>query len=231
MTEPLNANPTVLDFSELPKRDNDSRGLNDKNLESREETLIYNRLKSLSLLKADSYDDENDLEDFNIEDLRLPDLTDDSDSQKSAKALVKCEPTTTENKGKLEPIDSQEIYDLVSSISDPEHPLTLGQLAVVNLDDIKVTNPTARDQIGEVLVHITPTITHCSLATLIGLGIRVRLERCLPKRFRIVILLKQGTHQSENQVNKQLNDKERVSAACENPQLLRVISHMLSTCK
>ncbi|RCK65389.1 hypothetical protein Cantr_01175 [Candida viswanathii] len=39
-----------------------------------------------------------------------------------------------------DPIDEQEIFDLIASISDPEHPLTLAQLAVVNLSDIKVTN-------------------------------------------------------------------------------------------
>lgn len=134
------------------------------------------------------------------------------------------------NKAHFQPIDSQEIYDLVAPISDPEHPLTLGQLAVVTLKDIQVINPSDRSQLGEIKIIITPTISQCSLATLIGLGIRVRLERCLPGRFRITILLKKGTHQSENQVNKQLNDKERVNAACENPQLLRVIGHMLSTC-
>jgi metal-sulfur cluster biosynthetic enzyme len=128
-------------------------------------------------------------------------------------------------------IDPQEIFDLIAHISDPEHPLTLGQLAVVNLSDIKVIDSGNKDDMAEVVIKITPTITHCSLATLIGLGIRVRLERCLPVRFRITILLKEGSHQSENQVNKQLNDKERVAAACENDQLLNVISKMLATCK
>jgi metal-sulfur cluster biosynthetic enzyme len=131
-----------------------------------------------------------------------------------------------------EPIDDQEIFDLISTISDPEHPLTLAQLAVVNLEDIHITHGANKyNDISEVLIKITPTITHCSLATLIGLGIRVRLQRCLPSRFRIRILIKEGTHQSENQVNKQLNDKERVAAACENDQLLSVISQMLQTCK
>jgi metal-sulfur cluster biosynthetic enzyme len=128
-------------------------------------------------------------------------------------------------------IDPQEVFDLIAHISDPEHPLTLGQLAVVNLSDIKVIDSGNKDEMAEVVIKITPTITHCSLATLIGLGIRVRLERCLPVRFRITILLKEGSHQSENQVNKQLNDKERVAAACENDQLLNVISKMLATCK
>lgn len=127
-------------------------------------------------------------------------------------------------------IDEQEIFDLISTISDPEHPLTLAQLAVVNLPDITITHGKTKKELSEILIKITPTITHCSLATLIGLGIRVRLERSLPPRFRFRILIKEGTHQSENQVNKQLNDKERVAAACENDQLLSVVLQMLSTC-
>lgn len=131
----------------------------------------------------------------------------------------------------FEPIDAQEIFDLIASISDPEHPLSLGQLAVVQLDRIYVTDTGNLNDIAKVHVEITPTITHCSLATLIGLGIRVRLERSLPPRYRIKITVTPGSHQSEDQVNKQLNDKERVAAACENEQLVKVISQMLATCK
>lgn len=130
----------------------------------------------------------------------------------------------------LEPIDDQEIFDLISNVQDPEHPLSLGQLAVVALDRIKVQDTGNPEDIAEVHVEITPTITHCSLATLIGLGLRVRLERSLPSRFRIKITVTPGSHQSEQQVNKQLNDKERVAAACENEQLLKVIADMLSRC-
>ena len=83
---------------------------------------------------------------------------------------------------------------------------------------------------SSVLVEITPTIPHCSMATLIGLCIRVRLERALPQRFRVDIRVRKGTHQSESQVNKQLNDKERVAAAVENEALLGVLNGMLSTC-
>lgn len=130
-----------------------------------------------------------------------------------------------------EMIDAQEIYDLIASISDPEHPLTLGQLSVVNLSDITIKHPDiSNGEVGSIIVKITPTITHCSLATLIGLGIRVRLDRSINKWYRIGIYVKEGTHQSENQVNKQLNDKERVCAACENPQLVKVVGRMLTTC-
>lgn len=53
--------------------------------------------------------------------------------------------------------------------------------------------------------------------------------RALPPRFRVDIRIKEGTHQSENAVNKQLNDKERVQAALENTHLLQVVEGCLAT--
>jgi hypothetical protein len=82
-----------------------------------------------------------------------------------------------------------------------------------------------------VTVLITPTITHCSLATVIGLGVRVRLEQALPPRFRVDVRIKEGTHSTGEAVNKQLGDKERVAAALENATLMRVLRKMLSTCE
>ncbi|KAL2005004.1 hypothetical protein VTN00DRAFT_2854 [Thermoascus crustaceus] len=133
-----------------------------------------------------------------------------------------------------EPIDEQEIYDLVSTISDPEHPISLGSLAVVSLPDISIkpslpNNPDS--PLRTVTVLITPTITHCSLATVIGLGVRVRLEQSLPPRFRVDVRIKEGTHSTAEEVNKQLADKERVAAALENGTLMGVIGKMLETCQ
>ena len=46
-------------------------------------------------------------------------------------------------------------------------------------------------------VKFTPTIPHCSMATLIGLCIRVKLLRSLPPRFKVTVNIKEGTHASE----------------------------------
>ena len=73
-------------------------------------------------------------------------------------------------------------------------------------------------------IFFTPTIPHCSMAQLIGLCIRVKLLRSLPRRFKVDIYVTPGTHNSEEAVNRQLNDKERVAAALENAQLLKVIN-------
>ena len=65
------------------------------------------------------------------------------------------------------------------------------------------------------------------MATLIGLSIRVQLLRSLPSRFKVDVNVTPGTHASEKDVNKQLNDKERVAAALENENLLRVVNQCL----
>lgn len=122
--------------------------------------------------------------------------------------------------------------DLIATISDPEHPLSLGQLAVVNLPDIHLRPypPGGPDSLVEVVVEITPTISHCSLATIIGLAVRVRLEQAMPPNYRVEVRIKQGSHAQDDQVNKQLADKERVAAALENQDLKRMLDSMLSTC-
>ena len=52
----------------------------------------------------------------------------------------------------------------------------------------------------------------------------MKLERELPpKRFKIDLYLVEGTHQAEKEVTKQINDKERVAAAMENPHLKKTV--------
>ena len=128
-----------------------------------------------------------------------------------------------------DPFTPREIFNLIKNINDPEHPLTLEQLNVVSEDLIKFeqTNMVSANY-TKLLVSFTPTIPHCSMATLIGLCIRVRLERCLPRhRFFIKVTVTPNTHQSEVDINKQLADKERVAAALENEKLLRVVNECL----
>lgn len=76
-------------------------------------------------------------------------------------------------------------------------------------------------------VHFTPTIPHCSMATLIGLSIKVCLLRSLPQKYKVEVRISPGSHTSEVAVNKQLADKERVSAALENNSLIGVVNQCL----
>lgn len=121
---------------------------------------------------------------------------------------------------------------------DPEHPITLGELAVVNLGHISVRDDDdggdgdpGRPRTTTVSLEFTPTITHCHLATVIGLGLVVRLQQALPPRFRIDVRCREGTHTTDRQLNKQLADKERVLSALENETLMGLVAKMIETCK
>ena len=79
---------------------------------------------------------------------------------------------------------------MLRHINDPEHPLTLEQLNVVSPDLISVDPET-----NFVRVDFTPTIPNCTMATLIGLMIRVKLHRSLPERFKVEVRIEEGKHE------------------------------------
>ncbi|EGI59471.1 UPF0195 protein [Acromyrmex echinatior] len=111
---------------------------------------------------------------------------------------------------------------LLRTIKDPEKPQTLEQLDVVYEDCIKVCHSTPGG-VSVIRVEFNPTVPHCSLATLIGLCIRVKLERQLSASFKLDIYIKKGAHSTEQEINKQINDKERIAAAMENPNLRELV--------
>ncbi|KAK6788305.1 hypothetical protein RDI58_016830 [Solanum bulbocastanum] len=113
--------------------------------------------------------------------------------------------------------------ELSKDIKDPEHPYSLEELKVITEDAIEVD-----DKRSHVRVTFTPTVEHCSMATVIGLCLRVKLMRCLPSRYKVDIRVAPGTHATEAAVNKQLNDKERVAAALENPNLVDMVDECLA---
>ena len=119
----------------------------------------------------------------------------------------------------------EEIYNFLRSIRDPEHPHTLEQLAVVYDGCVCIEHlPGRRVRID---VQFCPTVPHCSLATIIGLCIRVKLLRFFPHA-KIDIAITPGRHQTEHEINRQINDKERVAAALENPQLRELVDKLIA---
>ncbi|KAK2974608.1 hypothetical protein RJ640_015020, partial [Escallonia rubra] len=102
----------------------------------------------------------------------------------------------------------------IRDIKDPEHPYSLEELKVITEDAIEVDDQRSH------MVTFTPKVEHCSMATVIGLYLRVKLMRSLPSRYKVDIRVAPGTHATEVAVNKQLDDKVRVTAALENPNLV-----------
>lgn len=117
-------------------------------------------------------------------------------------------------------ITKEIIYSIIKDINDPEYPNSLEELGVVLMEQCHIKE-------NIVTVFYTPTIPHCSMATLIGLSIRVKLMRLLPKQYEIDVFIMEGKHVSQEPINKQLNDVERVAAALENSHLRKVLEQCL----
>ena len=117
-----------------------------------------------------------------------------------------------------------DIYDQIRTIRDPEKPENLEELSVV-LEDLIHVYPLGNNNNKFIAtIEFVPTVPHCHLATLIGLCIRTKLERTLaPGQIKLEINVKEGTHNTEKDINKQINDKERVAAAMENPNLKETV--------
>jgi metal-sulfur cluster biosynthetic enzyme len=121
----------------------------------------------------------------------------------------------------INPLSSElspsEIFSYLRHLHDPEHPnLSLEQLRVVRLEHITVNS-------NVVTVLYTPTIPTCSVATVIGLTLVAKLMFCLPEGSKIRVQVAPKTHDQEGSINKQLVDKERVAAAMENRNLLKMV--------
>ncbi|KAG2386702.1 hypothetical protein C9374_002446 [Naegleria lovaniensis] len=118
--------------------------------------------------------------------------------------------------------DEIDLFESIADIRDPEHPYSLEELNIVNENSIVF------DANNIVKIFFTPTVKHCSLVSHISLCIRERLKKRYGKstfttRYKLEIYVTEGSHNEEEQVNKQMNDKERVTAALENPLIMELV--------
>ena len=115
----------------------------------------------------------------------------------------------TENNDTIEDkIDSYEIFDLIRDIKDPEHPYNLEELNIISLEDIIVDN---NNRI--ITVYFSPTIENCGFASLIGLSIKLKLLNFISPKYNIDVLIKEPKNENDKNLNKQINDKERLEAS------------------
>lgn len=90
------------------------------------------------------------------------------------------------------------VVDFLRTIRDPEKPSTLEDLKVVYEDGISVLTPT-EDNVPVVRIEYNPTVPHCSLATLIGLCIRIKVQRSIHHPLKLDIYIRAGTHNTEDE--------------------------------
>ena len=115
-----------------------------------------------------------------------------------------------------------DVYDIIKGIQDPEKDASLEDLEVVKEELVSVTR--LSDEQYHIKVVFVPTVPHCSLANLIGLSMRVKLQQNLMVSHKLDISVQEGSHSTADEINKQINDKERVAAAKENEDLMEIVN-------
>lgn len=53
--------------------------------------------------------------------------------------------------------------------------------------------------------------------------VRVKIMRHFPHNLKLDIYIKKGAHSTEEEINKQINDRERIAAAIENQNLWKLV--------
>jgi metal-sulfur cluster biosynthetic enzyme len=131
----------------------------------------------------------------------------------------------------LSPLDAEDIHDLLAEILDPERDgLTLGDLSVVAPDRVAVAYAPPDGKRAVVTVTLRPTVPHCGFMLLIALTVFAKLQQDLPGNinWKVDIAVEPGSHQQGDEIVKQVNDKERVAAALENPQLRQEVERLIN---
>lgn len=121
-------------------------------------------------------------------------------------------------------LSSEDIFDDLSTVMDPERaPTTLADLNVLSLDRVWLEKTGPRH--GVVTVSLLPTVPHCHLMMLIALSVRSRLHDVLPPyvRWKVRVAVVPGSHIEAAEIEKRVNDKERVCNALEDPLVMRQV--------
>ena len=119
--------------------------------------------------------------------------------------------------------------DAIGNIRDPEKPNTLEELGVICEENVFVEES---EKGYNVKIIWTPTAPHCSFANNIGLSILYKIQNDLNDvNMKLDIILEKGSHLTKDMskiylVDKQINDKERVAAAFENPEVIAMIKEV-----
>ena len=116
-------------------------------------------------------------------------------------------------------IDIYEVFEIIRNITDPEHPYNLEELNIVSLEDIIVDNENRL-----ITVYFSPTIENCGFASFIGLSIKKKLLNFISPKYNIDVLIKEPKNDNDKNLNKQMNDKERLEASNLNTNIVDLYS-------
>jgi|YelNatPaOPRAMG01_1025707.scaffolds.fasta_scaffold00829_22 metal-sulfur cluster biosynthetic enzyme len=96
------------------------------------------------------------------------------------------------------------VMDVLKEVYDPEYPISVVEMNIVDEDSIEILD------CGRIRVMFKPTTPFCPMGGLIGVLMKYALEKAL--NVKAEVLVKPGTHVSEEAINATINDENRYEA-------------------
>lgn len=97
-------------------------------------------------------------------------------------------------------MDKDKIMNILGKVYDPEYPLSVTELKIVEENDIEISD-------NDVTVQFKPTTPYCPMGGIIGVLIKYALEKEL--KVPIKVKIKKGAHVQEEMFNEMLNQNDR----------------------
>ncbi|MHA1208635.1 MAG: metal-sulfur cluster assembly factor [Candidatus Freyarchaeota archaeon] len=98
-------------------------------------------------------------------------------------------------------MNKEEILEVLKEVQDPEMPVSILELDMVNEDDITIESD------NKVKVTFKPTSAMCPMGSVIGVLIKKKLKDKLGVDAEVMV--RPGTHMNEEMVNDIINNKEK----------------------
>lgn len=98
-------------------------------------------------------------------------------------------------------MNKEEILEVLKEVQDPEIPVSILELDMVNEDDITIESD------NKVKVTFKPTSAMCPMGSVIGVLIKKKLKDKLGVDAEVRV--RPGTHMNEEMVNDIINNKEK----------------------
>ncbi|MEM2902839.1 MAG: iron-sulfur cluster assembly protein [Candidatus Bathyarchaeia archaeon] len=97
-------------------------------------------------------------------------------------------------------MDKEEVLEALKKVYDPEHPISVIDLKIVEPDDVTFEG-------DRVKVTFKPTTPYCPMGGVIGIIIKYALEKRFKREFDVSV--KAGTHVQEAMLNEVLSDRKK----------------------
>jgi len=101
-------------------------------------------------------------------------------------------------------LNKKMVMDVLREVYDPEYPISIIEMNIVDEDSIEILDR------GRIRVTFKPTTPFCPMGGLIGVLVKYALEKTL--NVKAEVLVKPGTHISEDVINATINDEKRYEA-------------------